>query len=207
MVCHAWDAELISTLRMKLALLALLLAACQAGTAAPTATSLPATPTPQEAQLLFGLRRDASVACAPLRTELPLRAIAGVECHPAAQGVERVSLYLFENERDLLETYLARLADHGLEPRSGICSDGNSEGGYLPGDGVTEALVGERESCFLDELGRAHYEATLPPFVLVGIDGTEADAAELLRWAWVGNQDQPGAPTIWRMSGPVDPEK
>jgi len=187
--------------------LALLLAACQSGAGLPSATPSAATPTPQEAQLLFGLRRDAYAACAPLREALPPRAIAGIECHPAAEGVDRLSLYLFENEPALVETYLARLADHGVEPRSGTCIDGNSEAGYLPGDGVTEALVSERESCFLDELGLAHYEATLPPFVLVGIDGTDADPAELLRWAWMGNQDQPGAPTIWRMSGPVDPEK
>ena len=39
------------------------------------------------------------------------------------------------------------------------------------------------------------------------VDGKVADAAAVERWAWLGNQDQPGAPTVWRENGPASPEK
>jgi len=32
----------------------------------------------------------------------------------------------------------------------------------------------------------------------VGILGTGKDLAALHKWAWRGNQDVPGSPTVWR---------
>jgi hypothetical protein len=49
-------------------------------------------------------------------------------------------------------------------------------------------------------------DSVLPPFVLVELAGKTKDADELGRWIWRGNQDQPGAPTIWRADGPASPE-
>jgi hypothetical protein len=48
---------------------------------------------------------------------------------------------------------------------------------------------------------------TLPPYVLVEVGGSVGDGSAVERFAWLGNQDVPGAPTIWRSSGPANPEK
>jgi hypothetical protein len=55
--------------------------------------------------------------------------------------------------------------------------------------------------------GAAHHLATRPPFVLVELDGKPGNLpAAVGRFAWLGNQDQPGAPTAWREIA-VSPEK
>jgi hypothetical protein len=145
--------------------------------------------------------------CAPDRDELPARAIAGVECRPESDLVRHVGLYLFESQEVLLDTYFQELAVYGISPRSEAPDGSFAEGGWIPGDGVVAEFVPERQTWFLDRSGTARYMATLPPFVLVSVDGRTGDAAALSRWPWLGNADQPGAPTIWRSSGPASPEK
>lgn len=175
----------------------------------PASSAAPASPTAHELQLLSGVRLDMQTACAPLRADLAKAALAGVVCRPTSDVVDRVTLYLFDAQSDLLNTYLARLATHEVQPRTntGRCAiDRASEGAYVPGDGGPN-LVPERGGCYLDSIGKAHYAATLPPFVLVELDGTVGDIAAVERWAWLGNQDQPGSPTIWRSNGPASPEK
>jgi hypothetical protein len=46
-----------------------------------------------------------------------------------------------------------------------------------------------------------------PQLVLIELDGTVADIAAVERFGLLGNQDQPGNPTIWRSTGPASPEK
>lgn len=80
--------------------------------------------------------------------------------------------------------------------KKGRClTDRASEGAYVPeGPGFAP----ERSGCYLDAHGRVRYVATAPPFVLIEVDGTVGDIAAVEGWTWLGNQDQPGGPTIWR---------
>ena len=56
-----------------------------------------------------------------------------------------------------------------------------------------------RYGCYLNEFGNANYRFTAPDsLVYVGILGTGTDLAALHDWAWLGNQDVPGSPTVWR---------
>lgn len=194
----------------------LALAACSAAwTPAPSATpasaasATPTSPTVAELQLLAGVRLDLQTTCAPLRTDLAKAALAGIECRPTSDVVDRVRLFLFNTQQDLLDTYLARLAAHDVQPRTngGRCLIGEaSEGAYTPGDGGP-TLIAARGGCYLDATGMAHYAATAPPFVLMELDGTVGDIAAVERYGWLGNQDVPGGPTIWRSDGPASPEK
>ena len=56
-----------------------------------------------------------------------------------------------------------------------------------------------RYGCYFNEFGVANYRFTDPDYlVYVGILGTGKDIKRLNDWAWRGNQDTPGAPTVWR---------
>ena len=123
------------------------------------------SPTDAEQQLLSRVRLDLQNTCAPLRSDLAEGAAAGIECMPSSDVVERVALHLFDTKQQLLASYQARLAAHGVPMRTnqGRCLPGQgSEGGYVPGDdhGVE---VAERGGCYVDETGNARYLATLPP--------------------------------------------
>jgi hypothetical protein len=98
----------------------------------------------------------------------------------------------------LLDTYFQRLGDNGVKPRSGSCPDRAGEVSYVPGD--EGASVGPyRYGCYVNEFGVANYRFTDPEYlVYVGILGTGKDMKRLHDWAWRGNQDVPGAPTVWR---------
>ena len=178
--------------------------------ASPSTAQSPAPddPTAEELDLLSGVRLDLQGTCTPLRTDLPDTALAGIECRPLSKDVDRVRVYLFDTQEALLETYLARLITPGVEPgtASGRCVPGEaSEGPYTPWEG-DKLEIAERGGCYQDAAGLAHYLATNPPFVLTELDGTTGDMAALEGWAWLGNQDQPGNPTVWRAI-PVSPEK
>jgi hypothetical protein len=151
-----------------------------------------------EATLFTGLRPDARFACAARRADLPARAVAGVECSPQVDGIDRIGAYLFADREDLLDTYFRRLADNGVKPRSGSCPQRAGEVAYVPGD--DGATVGPyRYGCYLNEFGVANYRFTDPDYlVYVGILGTSKDLKRLHDWAWRGNQDVPGGPTVWR---------
>ncbi len=151
-----------------------------------------------EAVLFSGLRPDARFACAARRVDLPARAVAGIECSPQIDGIDRIGAYRFASRDDLLDAYFKRLADNGVKPRSGSCPERAGEVSYLPGD--DGATVGPyRYGCYLNEFGVANYRFTDPDYlVYVGILGTGKDLKRLHGWAWRGNQDVPGSPTVWR---------
>ncbi len=166
----------------------------------PSPAILTIDPAQGERMLLSGVRQDLQDKCAPIDPDMPRSAVAGIRCKPTGKVVERVTLYLFRSQEDLLDAYTNWLTAHEIPPRSngGRCIVGRaSEGGYVPGDdhGI---VVAERGGCYLDAKGKAHYVATVPPFVLAEVDGKVADIAAVERWAWLGNQDQPGGPTVWR---------
>ena len=75
--------------------------------------------TPAEAALVAALRGDAAVACAPRRRDLPIRAVAGVECRIASGIVARVGAYGFGGVSDATTAYLERLASYGVASSSG----------------------------------------------------------------------------------------
>lgn len=176
-----------------------------AGSSTPDLTS-------DEATLVDALRRDAAVACAPRRGDLPtIDMIAGIECRVETDLVERVGAYLFRDPPTAARWYLARLAGYGIGPGTGDCTTG-SDGGdaaWSPGEGEsggdgTDRVVLDgtgpwavgRVGCFLDENGTANVRVTCGG-VYVGILGRDQDYAPLHRWAWWVSPareagDQPG---------------
>jgi hypothetical protein len=154
--------------------------------------------TDDEAYLLAGLRDDARSSCAPRREGLPDRAIAGVECAPPVAGIDQVGAYRFTSTEDLLATYFERLASAGIRPGSGVCPEEPGEMAYVP---EAPGTVGrERIGCFVNEFGNANLRSTAPreALVYIGILGEGPAIEPIWTWAWKGNLDQPGSPTIWR---------
>ncbi len=189
----------------------IVLSACSAaGTATPQpASSADALTTPEEAALLAGARMDLQGTCGPLRVGLPDGAIAAIACRPSSDVVGQAAVYLFDTEAALMASYLARLTELGIQPRTngGRCLPGRaSEGAYVPGDEGPD-LSSTRGACYLDDAGDADYVAMLPPFALIQVDGIVPDTEAVERFGWLGNQDQPGSPTIWSPTGPLSPEK
>jgi hypothetical protein len=123
--------------------------------------------------------------------------------------VTSVGFYAFASQADLLTTYLALLAAHGIAPRSGDCfGKTGAEDAYQPGDG-TDGFIAAREGCYVAS-GKASDLSTDPgqpigdggysfggPFVLVVIHGAAADISKLHAFAWLGNKAEPGEPTVW----------
>ena len=156
---------------------------------------IPSTPavTAGEQYLVDGVRRGA-IDCAPVRDDLPSKAVAGIECAADDPKVARVGFYLFASDRDMLDVYVARMAAEGVELDSGPCVDGEAEAAYVPGEG----LVPSRHGCFVNDQGFANYRATLPgAHVYIGVLGRSADMRALEDFAWRFNQDTPGSPTLW----------
>ena len=59
-------------------------------------------------------------------------------------------------------------------------------------------MIPSRSGCFIDGDGIAIYRATLPgSHVSINIRGLSADMRVLEDFAWFGNQDTPGSPTLW----------
>lgn len=163
--------------------------------------------TMEEAQLLTGVRVDLQDTCQPRRGASPGGAIAEIECRPTSDLASHVAVSLFDSEDALMGAYLGMLAERQIQPRTdgAPCAPGQAtESAYTPGDSGPD-LLPVRGACFFDPDGVAHYLATLPPYVLVEVDGVDPEAVE--RFAWLGNQDVPGSPTIWSGSGPKSPEK
>lgn len=151
-----------------------------------------------EAYLLAGIRPDAAIDCAPRREDPPARALAGVECVGSHPGVERVGFYLFATESDLLATYFERLEASRLELDNGGCFGGVvGDTNYVPAPVDLEEP--HRHACFLNDVGVANYRATVPESrVWIAVLGTSRDTDALRKWAWQGNLDQPGGPTLWQ---------
>ena len=107
--------------------------ATPAPTPKPTAKPTP-KPTPRptapsfnraERYLIDGIMRGES-DCSPVRSKLPARAIAGIDCDLVGSPVARVGYYLFRNEADLLDAYLARMEAEGIALESGGCLEGRA---------------------------------------------------------------------------------
>ena len=172
-------------------------------TRAPRVTPPPATPTPAprafteaEQNFLAGIQRDTE-HCRPVDgDELPDHAVLGIDCDATALAVARVGFYQFENDQDMIETYRARMAAEGVEPEVGTCFDGEADRAYIPGEDERDVL--SRAGCFVNDEGFANYRYTIPgDHVYVGILGNSADMRALEAFAWKGNSDGPGIPTLW----------
>jgi hypothetical protein len=174
----------------------------------PTTTPKPASPEPtarpqptpvaftaKERYLRDGVIRGA-VDCKPVTGsgELPPAAIAGIECRSDDRGVARIGFYLFKDDADMLRAYTARMSEEGVALESGNCRDGEHESAYTPGEGIVPA----RHGCFINDAGYANYRATLPwVHVYIGILGATDNMPYLEDFAWNGNTDTPGGPTLW----------
>jgi hypothetical protein len=174
-----------------------------ASPSAPSPSSAPSdvppavTPSPKpvafsaaEKRLVEQIRVDARIACVPRRTDLPLHAVAGVECHIGTALVDRVGAYSLGASASAIDAYLARLATAHVTPRTGDCGAGNpgdhSWPAYLPdetGDG-TAGYREERSGCFLDENGIANVRLTCYGDIYMGVLGKTADLKALYAWTW-----------------------
>lgn len=186
------------------------------GTPAPSPTAEPVptqppsqpevTPKPTDAPiteaeqyLIDGVQRD-ELDCRPVRDQLPDGAIAGIECDSDHAVVARVGFYLFENDDDMLAAYIDRMTTEGVALDSGDCRDGEHEGPYVPGEQMD--TIPSRHGCFINDAGFANYRATLPGgHVYVGVLGRTDDMNALEDFAWIGNLDTPGSPTLWYVPG------
>ena len=199
------------------------LAACAPSTATPASPTVPSagattgaasvgpssSPSAETAVLLGGMRLDLQERCAPLTTGLPTGAVAGLACAPDAAAADAASVFLFDTQAAMLGAYAGWLEGHSLRigATSPGCGAGSvAESAWLP-DGGSGAQLAERGACQLGIDGRVRGAITLPPFVLVTYEGPAADPAAVARWAWLGNKDQPGSPTVWNAGGPMSPEK
>jgi hypothetical protein len=172
-------------------------------TPAPTARPTP-KPTPRptapsfsraERYLIEGIMRGES-DCSPMRSGLPARAIAGIDCDLVGSPAARMGYYLFKNEADMLNAYLARMDAEGIALESGGCLDGEGEGAYIPWAG--DDIAPYRQGCFVNDEGYGNLRLTLPgAHVYVGLLGRSANMRSLDDWAWFGNEDVPGTPTLW----------
>jgi hypothetical protein len=166
-------------------------------------------PTEGEQMLLGGMRTDLQGACGPVREDLPVAAVAELGCVSVTNGdVEWVTVDLFDGQQPLLEAYAARLGEAGVEPMAngGSCVDvEQAEGPWIPAQDASG--IAERGACWQDAAGVPMAMLTEPPFVLVTVTGTPGtDIGRVWRYAWLGNDEVPGAPTVWREI-PVDDEK
>ena len=163
--------------------------------AAPSDVPPAATPSPKpvalsaaEKRLVEQIRVDARIACVPRRTDLPLHAVAGVECHIGTALVDRVGAYSF-GPAPAVDAYLARLATAKVTPGSGDCATGkagdHSWPAYLPDEGDADGGISEeRSGCFLDENGIANVRLTCYGNVYMGVLGKTADIKALNAWTW-----------------------
>ena len=83
-------------------------AACGLGDpGAPSSSTAVANPSPEEAQLLAGVRLDLTNTCTPLRTDQPSGALATIECRPTSELASRVAISLFNTQADMMGSYMA----------------------------------------------------------------------------------------------------
>jgi hypothetical protein len=82
----------------------------------------------------------------------------------------------------------------GVQRDTVACDDGEGEAAYIPGD----EEVDSRHGCFVNDEGFANYRATMPGYLMyVGVLGNTGNMGSLLDFAWRGNADTPGNPTLW----------
>ena len=159
----------------------------------PRPTEKPLTKT--ERYLLAGVLRGA-VDCRPVRSDLPPKSSAGIECASDDPAVARVGFYYFENDKDLLAAYAARMIREGVALDSGpACYESESEGPFIPGEGPEMAPY--RYGCFINSEGYANLRLTIGSPIYIGILGRTDDMEALASFAFRGSVDVPGFPTLW----------
>lgn len=165
----------------------------------PVVPPPPKTPQPTlsegERYLLAGILRNAT-DCAPVRTDLPPRSGAGIECASDDPAVARIGFYYFDRDEDLLAAYAARMIREGVAMDSGpVCDERESEGPYVPWDGPDMAPL--RYGCFVNDEGYANLRITTGSAVYIGILGRTGDLDALQEFAFRGSHDTPSFPTLW----------
>ena len=106
----------------------------------------------------------------------------------------KIGFYVFDGDGGMLDAYYARMKAEGVAFDRGSCAEGEGEGAYTPGEGEIASRVG----CFVNAEGFANYRITLPGHhVYIGILGRTSRPVDLETFAWLGNQDVPGGPTVW----------
>ena len=159
----------------------------------PRPTQKPLTKT--ERYLLAGVLRGA-LDCRPVRSDLPPKSSAGIECASDDPAVARVGFYYFENDKDLLAAYAARMIREGVALDSGpACYEGESEGPFVPWEGPEMAPF--RYGCFINSEGYANLRLAIGAPVYIGILGRSDDMEALASFAFRGSVDVPGFPTLW----------
>ena len=167
--------------------------ATPAPTSKPRPTERPLSKT--ERFLLAGVLRGA-VDCHPVRSDLPPKSSAGIECASDDPAVARVGFYYFESDKDLLAAYAARMIREGVALDSGpVCNEGESEGPFVPWEGPEMAPY--RYGCFINSEGYANLRLAIGAPVYIGILGRTDDMEALAAFAFRGSVDVPGFPTLW----------
>ncbi len=162
----------------------------------PEATATATLPLSADETALVGrIRQDAAVDCHPRRTDLPVDALAGIECEVSGGPVQRVGVYRFPDAQGAARTYLARMAANGVTPMTGDCRAGTvgDAAWSTSGERIVEpagSLDVGRIGCYIDENGTANVRLTCDA-VYVGLLGRDGDVAALTDWAW------------WSPDGPV----
>ncbi len=174
----------------------------------PKPTPRPTAPSFNRAEryLIDGIMRGEG-DCSPVRARaLPGDAIAGIDCDLIGSPVARAGYYLFENEADLLDAYFARMRAEGIVPESGDgCFKVGGESGYIPWD-PNDGMAPYRHGCFVNDQGYGNYRVTLPGAnVYIGLLGRTEEMRSLEEWAFFGNVDTPGFPTLWQQSSVYQP--
>jgi hypothetical protein len=143
--------------------------------------------------------------CLPVRgSDLPGDAIAGIDCAIVGSPVARSGYYLFKDDADMLDAYFARMQAEGIAIESGACAPGEGESAYIPYP--DDELGPDRHGCYVNDEGYGNYRVTMPgTHVYIGLLGRTARMDTLRDWAWFGNQDVPGNPTLWAQSHVYQP--
>jgi hypothetical protein len=156
-------------------------------------TPEPVTLKVEEEWLIAGVRDDL-FDCVPLRDNLPAETTGAIECRSDDPDVARVGFYLFDGSGPAVDAYLTRMGDEGVPMDTVACTDVEGEAPYIPGDDENDS----RHGCFINAAGYANYRATMPGYLMyVGVLGRTDDMAALRDFAWRGNEDVPGIPTLW----------
>lgn len=101
----------------------------------------------------------------------------------------------------MLDAYFATLARQGVRRGQGDgCPSGPTESPNYPVDPEfdTGYEVASRSACFVNEQGYANWRGTLEGSnIYVGVLGRNRDMGALQEWAYLGNDETPGSPTVW----------
>lgn len=188
-------------------------------TGAPTPSETPSTtadegtqqpPTPTQAadsDLLARIRADVRATdCQQIQGDLPPGLVEVVVCDVGSQLVDNVTVARYSNLDALMAFYEARLAEFGIALATDVGPPGQtpedcwrghaSESFYWPAGAGPDM---NREGCFVDQDRDANQlELWGGPLVLITVEGSTADIAELKAWTWEGGEPALGGPGVWQ---------